>query len=182
MTGALDNPVINGPFDPPVRHFEIGPQGPTGTVLDGRRPSESWIPIPAARKGKAKAAAEQVSLDFDVTGERREQNPLINDIRREVERWRLTYNGVTPITRKLLEHWADESRGDERVLFCQREAAETAIYLAEVAHKESGKVGWKGRVDEANAVHNAGLPRVALKMATGSGKTVASRDASPHAV
>jgi type III restriction enzyme len=172
VTGALDNPVINAPFDPPVRHFEIGPQGPTGTVLDGRRPSESWIPIPAARKGKAKAGAEQVSLDFDITGERREQNTLINDIRREVERWRLTYNGVTPITRKLLEHWADESRGDERVLFCQREAAETAIYLAEVAHKQTGKVGWKGRVDEANAVHNAGLPRVALKMATGSGKTV----------
>jgi type III restriction enzyme len=172
VTGALDNPVINGPFDPPVRHFEIGPEGPTGTVLDGRRPSESWIPIPAARKGKAKAGVEQVSLDFDVTGERREQNTLINDIRREVERWRLTYNGVTPITRKLLEHWADESRADERVLFCQREAAETAIYLAEVAHKQTGKVGWKGRVDEANAVHNADLPRVALKMATGSGKTV----------
>ena len=171
MTGGLDNPVINGPFDPPARHFQIGPQGPTGTVLDGRRPSESWIPIPAARKGRTKGA-EQVSLDFDVTGERREPNTLINDIRREVERWRLTYNGVTPITRKLLEHWADESRGDERVLFCQREAAETAIYLAEVAHKQTGKVGWKGRVDDANDVHNAGLPRVALKMATGSGKTV----------
>ena len=72
MTGALDNPVINAPFDPPERHFEIGPQGPTGTVLDGRRPSESWIPIPAARKGKTKGA-EQVSLDFDVFQIRRSE-------------------------------------------------------------------------------------------------------------
>ena len=171
VTGALDNPVINGPFDPPQRHFEIGSSGPTGKLLDGRRSSESWIPVPSARKGRGKPA-EQGALDFDVTGERREQNTLINDIRREVERWRLTYSGVTPITRKLLEHWADEARGEERVLFCQREAAETAIYLAEVAHKQTGQLGWRGRVDEANIVHNAGLPRVALKMATGSGKTV----------
>jgi type III restriction enzyme len=162
-------PVLNGPFDPPERHFEVGPGGPTGVVLPGRRPSESWIPVPVVRKGRVGA---QAALDFDVTGERREANSLINDIRREVERWRLGYVGVTPISRKLLEHWADPVRGDERVLFCQREAVETAIYLAEVAGRRRGAADWRRRVDEANAVHNAGLPRVGLKMATGSGKTV----------
>ena len=66
-----------------------------------------------------------------MTGERREQNTLINDIRREVERWRANnWNGVTPYTRKLLQHWSDR---EEPVLFCQREAVETAIFLAEVA-------------------------------------------------
>jgi type III restriction enzyme len=164
--------VINGPFDAPEQYGEIGPSGPSGVLVPGRRPSESWIPVPAPRKGKS-SAATQGALDFDVTGERREANPLINDIRREVERWRLTYSGVTPITRKLLEHWADPDRGDQRVLFCQREAAETAIYLAEVAGRDSSSRGdWRRRVEETNTIHNGGLPRVALKMATGSGKTV----------
>ena len=171
VAGTTEGPVINGPFDPPDQHFEIGQPGPTGVLVPGRRSSESWIPVPAARKGQR--AGTQTALDFDVTGERREPNSLINDTRREVERWRLDYRGVTPITRKLLEHWADPARGDQRVLFCQREAAETAIYLAEVAgRRNAGDADFRRRVDEANAIHNAGLPRVALKMATGSGKTV----------
>jgi type III restriction enzyme len=74
---AVEDPVLNGPFDPPTRHFEIADGGPTGAVLDGRRPSESWIPVPVSRKrGNVQAA-----LDLDVAGERREPNPLINAIR-----------------------------------------------------------------------------------------------------
>jgi len=80
------------------------------------------------------------------------------------------YGRVTPTTRKLLLHWADPARED-RVLFCQREAAETAIFLAEVAGRD-GFTDWRPRLAEHNAQHNAGLPRVALKMATGAGKTV----------
>ena len=69
-------------------------------------------------------------IDFDVTGERRERNELINEIRRDVAKWRHDgqYGGVTPITRNLLQHWADEDR-ENRVIFAQREAAETAIVL-----------------------------------------------------
>ena len=108
---------------------------------------------------------------FDTTGERREQNSLINDIRRQVELWRVRgYVGVTPISRKLMEHWADETR-EERVLFCQREAAETAIYLSEVAGRH-GEPDFRARVEPHNEEHNFGLPRVGLKMATGTGKTI----------
>lgn len=173
VTGDLSDPVLNGPYDPPERYFEIGPDGPTGVVKPGRRPSESWVPIPATRKGRASGQGVQESLDFDATGERREINTLINDIRREVERWRASYLGVTPITRKLLQHWSDPARGEDRVLFCQREAVETAIFLAEVAGRGSHSgADWRRRLDEHNAIHNARLPRTALKMATGSGKTV----------
>jgi hypothetical protein len=125
MAADLSNPIINSPYDPPEAHFEIGPNGPTGQLLPGRRPSESYIPVPVSKKGRQ---AAQLALDFDITGERREQNSLINDIRREVERWRANnWNGVTPYTRKLLAHWAAQPPDrDEPVLFCQREAAETA--------------------------------------------------------
>jgi type III restriction enzyme len=169
MAETLSNPILNSPYQPPESHFELGPQGPTGTILPGRRPSESFIPIPATRK----ARSTQQTIDFDATGERREQNSLINDIRREVERWRVNnWNGVTPYTRKLLSHWAaSQPVRDDPVFFCQREAAETAIFLAEVAGRH-GTADYRTRLDEENALHNNGLPRIGLKMATGTGKTV----------
>jgi type III restriction enzyme len=169
----LSNPIINSPYDPPEQHFEIGPQGPTGTLLIGRRPSESFIPVPVSRKGRRKNQPAQESFDFDATGERREQNTLINDIRREVERWRAgNWNGVTPYTRKLLAHWAaGPPARDDPVLFCQREAAETAIFLAEVAGRH-GTADYRRRLEPENLIHNDGLPRLGLKMATGAGKTV----------
>jgi type III restriction enzyme len=164
----LDNPILNSPYGPPQRHFEIAPDGPTGLVLDGRRPSESFIPVPRPKKGTA-----QQALDFDATGERRELNTLINDVRFEVDRWRARgYPGVTPISRKLLQHWsAEPPERDEPAFFCQREAAETAIFLAEVAGRH-GHADYRTRIDPANVLHNDGLPRVAIKMATGTGKTV----------
>ena len=60
---------------------------------------------------------------------------------------------------------------DEPVLFCQREAAETAIFLTEVAGRH-GTADFRRRLEPENKLHNDGLPRVALKMATGTGKTV----------
>ncbi len=173
MTVAITNPILNSPYDQPDQYYVVGPSGPTGEIRAGRRPSESFIPIAIAKKAKSgRDESEQVELDFDATGERREQNGLINDLRREVERWRRGdhYPGVTPISRKLLQHWADSGR-ENRVLFCQREAAETAIYLTEVAGRQ-GNADWRKRIEPQNEVHNSGLPRVALKMATGSGKTV----------
>lgn len=173
MPETLTNPILNRPYDPPTRHFVLGPKGPTGEIRDGRRPSESFLPIPQSRKRGASTAAPatSVELDFDFTHERREKNSLINDLRREVELWRVRgYQRVTPTTRKLLEHWADEGR-ENRILFGQREAAETAIFLAEAAGRD-GFTDWRRPLAEANADHNAGLPRIALKMATGSGKTV----------
>jgi type III restriction enzyme len=80
------------------------------------------------------------------------------------------YGNVSPTTRRLLEHWADPER-ENRVLFCQREAAETAIYLAEVAPR-TGDVWIRNDLATANAEYNDSLNRAALKMATGSGKTV----------
>jgi len=172
MTTGLEQPILNGPYDAPAAHFEIGPNGPTGVVLPGRRPSESFIPIAPARKGRGPTSTTlQDEFDLDVTGERRAANPLINDLRREVELWRVRgYGNVTPTTRTLLQYWADPTR-ENRVLYCQREAAETAIFLTEVAGR-GGFTDWRTRLDEANEQYNAGLPRVALKMATGAGKTV----------
>lgn len=174
MTGTIDNPILNSPYEQPDRHYVIGPQGPTGEIRDGRRPSESFIPIAVSKKGKKGGdGSEQEGFNFDATGERREKNSLINDLRRDVERWRRDgqYAGVTPISRKLLQHWADPTR-ENRVIFAQREAAETAIFITEVAGRHAPYADWRKRLEPENAAHNGGLPRAALKMATGSGKTI----------
>jgi len=164
----LSNPILNSPFQPPEHHFVLGERGPTGEIKEGRRRSESFIPVPKPSKG----AGEQQAIDLNPTGERVEENSLINDIRREVEQWRVRgWNGVTPYTRKLLAHWAPGPHREDPVFFCQREAAETAIFLAEVAGRH-GTADYRRRLDPVNADHNSGLPRVGLKMATGTGKTV----------
>lgn len=169
---ALANPILNSPYDLPSRHFQLSPTGPTG-IVEGRRPSESFIPVAPVRKGKRQSPSDgSVQEMLTITHEQVVRNTLIDDLRREVALWRnRRYDGVTPTTRKLLEHWADPER-DNRVLFAQREAAETAIFLAEVSGRRQGYHDWRIVLEEHNDEHNAGLPRVALKMATGSGKTV----------
>ena len=82
VSGAatFENPILNSPYDPPAEHFVIGPRGPTGETRPGRRPSESFVPIPTgrraarAKRGTADAGSEELTFDLDVTGERREQN------------------------------------------------------------------------------------------------------------
>lgn len=169
----FDNPILNSPYEPPERYFVIGPNGPTGETSEGRRPSDSFVPIPVGRRsrsGRSEPIAEQTSLDL-ATGQRREANSLINDIRSRVDRWRAYgYPGVTPVSRKLLEHWADPKR-DDRMLF----ASERRPRPPSISPRQPGggaKPDFRTRTEEANRDHNDGLPRLALKMATGSGETV----------
>ncbi len=176
VSESLSDPVINGPYDPPARHFELGLHGPTGVIIESRRRSESFIPIPPPKKrGRGKTVLAQPVLQDDLlslTNEHVRENDLINYLRRAVTEWRrVGFTGVTPTTLKLIRHWEDTAR-ENRVLFCQREAAETAIFLAEVAGREASTDDWRKRLDEVNDVYNAGMPRLGLKMATGSGKTV----------
>ncbi|MFC5500675.1 BPTD_3080 family restriction endonuclease [Lysinimonas soli] len=173
---ALADPVINSPYDEPTRHFALDEQGrPTGTITESRRASEFFVPIPKPKKGGQKAAAP--TLDFgSLTDERVTKNDTIDQLRDALRTWRLQeYPGATAISRKLLLYWSAKDRED-RILFAQREAAETAIYLAEIAGRDKYEsrvtIDWRETLSQANAEHNAGLPRVALKMATGAGKTI----------
>jgi type III restriction enzyme len=164
---VIQNPVINSPFDEPTRHFEFGERGITGTVLEGRRPSSYFIPIAHSRR-----SGTQLSLEAEWTLDRLRPNDGVNRIREKVTAWRRGgYLGVTTTTQQLLAYWTAPDR-DRRLFFCQVEALETAIYLAEVAGKYGE--GWiENRLREANETGgNPDLYRIALKMATGSGKTV----------
>ena len=94
-----------------------------------------------------------------------------------MDRWRELPDpnawGVTPETARLLTHWRSHRFGDIRPFFCQVEAVETAIWLTEVA-PTLGKAGRRflDQIDAASAGANPGLARLALKLATGAGKTI----------
>src|SRR4029077_2424724 len=69
---------------------------------------------------------------------------LVNLLRDDVRRWRNTdYRGASTVTRELLRFWASPKRG-RRLFFCQREAVETIIYLAELRIPgKSSRTGFK---------------------------------------
>jgi type III restriction enzyme len=161
----IKDPILNRPYDEPTRHFEFDVDGITDQVAERRRPSSYFVPVPKSRKG-----GQQLELT-ELTADQIQLNQLVNRIRERVTMWRRSsFPNVTPTTRRLLEHWSDSER-ENRVLFCQREAAETAIYLSEVVPR-TGEVWIRNDLATTNAEYNGGLNRVALKMATGSGKTV----------
>ena len=78
---------------------------------------------------------------------------------------------VTPETARLLQHWRHHEFGGARPFFCQIEAVETAIGFTEVAsHLASGKRLMEN-LKTVNAEANPHIQRLALKLATGAGKT-----------
>ncbi|MDN5855008.1 MAG: hypothetical protein L0I24_09290 [Pseudonocardia sp.] len=122
---VIENPILNRPYDEPRRHFAFDADGITDQVVERRRPSSYFTPVPQSRKG-----GQQLELT-EITADQIRRNDLVDRIRDHVAVWRgAGYPNVTPVSRALLEHWSDPDR-DNRVMFCQREAAETAIYLAE---------------------------------------------------
>ncbi len=186
MTEAFfKNPILNSPYEPPARHWELDKDGqPTGKILPGRRRSTHTTPVPRPKKRKGADAQAELHLAAAgiasaVEGEDEQAydvSRIINDIRQEVEAWRALPNPkdwqVTYETARLLDYWRHHEFQSFRPFFCQLEAIETAIWLAEVAPR----LGKRGRryldyLKRANEDANPGLFRIALKLATGAGKT-----------
>jgi len=76
--------------------------------------------------------------------EERDDLPLVNLLRDDVRRWRQAdYRGASNVTKELLRFWANPKRG-RRLFFCQLEAVETIIYLAELRIPgKSSRTGFK---------------------------------------
>ncbi len=163
---VIENPVLNSPFEAPRRHFKFDDEGITNEIVEARRISSYFIPIPPGKK-----RGKQLQFDTEWTQERIRANEWINQVRARVDQWRQgNHVGITSTTRRLLDYWRDPER-ERKLFFCQIEALETAIYLTEVAGKH-GDAWIENDLRKANEDANPLLYRVAFKMATGSGKTV----------
>ncbi|MBK1669291.1 restriction endonuclease [Rhodovibrio sodomensis] len=179
----FEQPILNSPYEVPQWHHPLDENGqPTGgPPINGRRKSDLITPVPKSKKQKGKKTEQTEFVYGQETGvsdAEQEYNPtpIINEIRQHVDRWRELPNpdqwGVTPATQRLLKHWREHEFNGVRPFFCQREAVETIIWLTEVAPKTTreGKRFWN-HIEGANDAANPDLLRLAMKMATGSGKT-----------
>ena len=177
----FEKPILNSPYDYPSRHWELDKNGqPTQQIVYSRRRAEFITPIPKPKKQKGQA--KQGSLLFDegkglsTQAQQYDHQAVINAVRQEVDKWRALPNPadwrVTPETARLLQHWRHHEFSGVRPFFCQVEAVETAIWLTEVA-PQFGKMGknFLDHLERANQDANPGLARLALKLATGAGKT-----------
>ncbi|MCB1325549.1 MAG: DEAD/DEAH box helicase family protein [Leptospiraceae bacterium] len=176
-----DTPIINSPYGYPARHWELDDAGqPTDRLIESRRLAAYVTPVPRPRRqGRgAQQALPLASKTDGVSSDEQEYDPIpiINQIRNHVDEWRKLPNpadwGVTPETRRLLQHWRSYEFQSYRPFFCQVEAVETIIWLWEVAPRSSkkGRVFWE-HIQGANEQANPALLRLALKLATGAGKT-----------
>jgi len=177
----FDQPILNSPYEYPGQHWELDESGqPTQRIIDSRRRAEFITPIPKPKKRKG--AGDQSDLLFDegkgltTADQQYDHTAVINALREEVDKWRRIPNPsdwrVSPETARLLQHWRHHEFTGIRPFFCQVEAVETAIWLTEVA-PQIGKAGQRflDHLANANNEANPELMRLALKLATGAGKT-----------
>ena len=175
----FDGPILNPPYERPARHWELDKDGrPTDRIVERRREVSFISPIPAPKKsgdGQRELVADETARGL-ATGDRQYRlEETIASIRRRVDSWRALPEAqwrVTPETARLLRHWRHHRFNGVRPFFCQVEAVETMIWLTEVAPSlgNAGR-GFLEALDRANEDANPGLSRVALKLATGAGKT-----------
>ncbi|RWK85299.1 MAG: restriction endonuclease [Mesorhizobium sp.] len=173
------SPILNSPYVAPTRHHALSEDGQPleHPPVDGRRRSKYVTPVPRARKVKGKGEREQQDFGFEraADGQAYNPTPIINEIRGYLEAWRSLPNpndwGVTPTTQRLLQHWRYHDFQNAKPFFCQVEAVETVIWLTEVARGRRQYAHIFRHLEEANAGANPELFRLALKLATGAGKT-----------
>lgn len=148
----IDQLIINSPYEEPKRHWLFLRDQQEFELRDGRRLAGYW------------KATGRTNRNFDDPGEFVEI-PLVNQIRPRVRKWKENkYPNATGVTRKLLQFWNDRSIRQFPFFWCQLEAVETAIWLAEASPAE--KQGLEIPKD------GGGWERQCLKLATGTGKTV----------
>lgn len=166
----VEKPILCSPYEAPMLHWRYDRTTGEASKAAGRRPSRYWYRTKDDAKG-------QMTLELS---EGQDDLHMVNAIREDVARWRESnFEGVTPITRELLRHWARPDRA-RRLFFCQLEAVQTVVYLAEILR--SGKrprftptfpvADLSKLIDTPANPDLLPLTRFGCKMATGSGKTV----------
>lgn len=163
---VVDDPIINPPYDEPQYYWDTvdweTKAQKTPQKVEGRRPAGYFYNRTGPKAEGSLLEEEFVALD------------CVNEIRNRVREWRRGgYRYVSPATRDLLHHWSDPGH-ELRLFFCQREAAETVIWLTETPPSERAGLFTQsvdGEQVELDAAHEP-FTRYCCKMATGTGKTV----------
>ncbi|MEM7599902.1 MAG: DEAD/DEAH box helicase family protein [Verrucomicrobiota bacterium] len=178
MPDFFAQPVLNSPYEYPCRHWDLDEDNqPTQTIVESRRSVSFITPIPRSRRH---SRSDQSELNLDegagISDEDQQYDltSIINEVRGRVDAWRTLAKSqwnVTQDTANLLNYWRNHQFSSMRPFFCQLEAVETAIWLSEVAPSLPTGKRLLAHLKSANEDSNPGLNRLALKLATGAGKT-----------
>ena len=119
----VEKPILCGPYEEPSEYWLYDSETGEASRNQGRRPAGHWFRNePTSQTQQRRMFAE----------ENWEELPYVNRLREDVSRWRGSgYRNATNTTRRLLNHWRREDK-PRRLFFCQIEAVETIIYLAEI--------------------------------------------------
>jgi len=152
MAKVIDTLIINSPYKEPGEYWKYIRETQEFERVEGRRASGYWKATQRSA-GNADDPGEFITID------------TVNIIRPRVRKWREAgYPNVTGITKKLLQYWTDNEQREQKFFFCQIEAVETAIWLAEAPDHERQGIEIVG--------DGSDWQRLCLKLATGTGKTV----------
>ena len=178
MDEFFRRPILNSPYEYPGRHWELDEnRQPTNRIADRRRRVSFITPIPPVRKQRGRQREivfDTAAAGLEADGQQYDLSALIDSVRRAVDEWRRLPRArwrVTPETARLLDHWRHHRFSGLRPFFCQVEAAETVIWLTEAAPAGARGRQFLDHLERVNEQANPVLARLALKLATGAGKT-----------
>ena len=163
----VHNPILNSPWEGPKKHWPLDHRYriyEDAKPVPGRRLSGSDLPVPQPVESDDQSHEDRSTY---------EPHDRIECLRQAVGRWRdLHWPGINRKTRELLEHWSDQD-ASKQPLWCQLEAVETIIWLKEAKDAGSAKERAEilSEIKRRNDQFNDGIERLAIKMATGTGKT-----------
>lgn len=159
------HPVINSPYEEPVRHWELDGDGRAlPNLMQGRRVSAFRSMVPQASSGPRQSELLAGQERFD---------EFVNRVRAAVADWRRAgYTNISTISKELLQHWKSSDRNSgprHQLFFAQVEALEALIWLYEARPADTEFA--RNLLAQQNEGHNEGCNRLAVRMATGTGKT-----------
>lgn len=172
---SAENPILNSPYKEPLLHYDTDSEGSLdyASICNGRRIFKADAAVmPTKQTGQKEVFGWNEDVEEFNTH-------IINLCRKEIEIWRKAdYPNTTRVTKELLTFWFNnrERLVTKKLFFAQQEAVETAIWINEVAEKSNAgqhilNLLRKGQQTVSDDTADQ-LPRIAFKMATGSGKTV----------
>ena len=147
---GIDHLIINSAFREPEHYWKRNDMTHIFEMVAGRRPAGYFI------AGQGSNAYNDIGIFVQIE--------IVNKIRPRVKAWRENgYPGVTGVTKKLLEHWNDKDARQYQFFWCQMDAMETLIWLAEAPDAEKTGIQIPGDGGE--------FTRLCTKLCTGGGKT-----------
>jgi type III restriction enzyme len=86
----FDKPILNSPYEYPLRHWELDRDGqPTQKIIERRRTAEFITPIPKPRKRKGPPQQQQMISDegkgLSTERQQYDPTPIINELRQHVD-------------------------------------------------------------------------------------------------